>query len=212
MKLVTTITAAALAALALAACGSNDKVTADPTISPSPSTVVKHNPPSRSASSAPAPSLSASGAVATTVDPCQLVPQDEASSLAHASFGPGKEEGTKLRHECVYGAQTPNVLTVFVVQAASPDQAQAGWNTLLAEAQQFAGQAAGRVQLTADSSIGDRAEWVELDLSQLGVSARGLAFLKGATGVYVIDLVRGGAAPSRPDLTDEANTVIGRLP
>jgi hypothetical protein len=212
MRPASTVLATGLIAATLTACGGNDKPSADPTSSPSASVHASRStaPPPRSAS--PSPSLSASGAVSTSLDPCQLVTQAEASSLAHARFGPGKEEGNQLRHECVYGAQTPNVLTVYVVQASSPAAAQAGWNTLLAEAQQFAGQAASRVQLTADSTIGDRAEWVELDLSQIGVSARGLAFLKGATGVYLIDLVRGGAAPARPALADEAQTVINRLP
>jgi hypothetical protein len=146
------------------------------------------------------------------VDPCQVVTRTEASALAHASFGPGKEEGTKIRHECVYGAQTPNVLTVFVVQAASPSAAQAGWDTLLSEAQQFAGQAAGKVRLTPDSTIGDKAEWVELNLSQIGIDARGLAFLKGATGVYMIDLVRGGTAAGQHALAAEAQTAMSRLP
>ena len=57
------------------------------------------------------------------------------------------------------------------------------------------------VHLTPDSSIGDRAEWVELNLSQIGVSGRGLAFLQGPVGVYMIDEVRGGvgAQPGRDD-------------
>jgi len=56
-----------------------------------------------------------------------------------------------------------------------------------------------------------RAEWFELDLSALQVSGRGLAFLSGNTGVYMIDLVRGAAAPSRSEMTDQAHTVMGRL-
>ena len=100
-----------------------------------------------------------------TLDPCQLVTQQEASDMAHTSFGPGKEEGTNVRHTCVYGAQTPNVLMVFVLQGATTGDAQAEWNQLLAQAKSAAGQAANLVHLTPDSSIGDRAEWVELDLS-----------------------------------------------
>jgi hypothetical protein len=214
MKLVPTLAAATLTAASLTACGSGgNKPVADPATSPmSPGHhVTRSASPSRS--TVPRVSLSAGGAVATTIDPCQLVTQGEASSLANAGFGPGRESGSKIRHECVYGAQTPNVLTVYVVQAASPAAAQAGWDTLLSEAQQFAGgEAAGHVTLTPDSTVGDRAEWVELDLSQIGVSARGLAFLKGAVGVYLIDLVKGGAAPTRQDLADQAQTVIGRLP
>ena len=61
--------------------------------------------------------------------------------MAHASFGPGKEEGNKIRHECVYGAQTPNVLSVIVLTGASSGDAQAEWDQLLAEAQQAVSQA-----------------------------------------------------------------------
>jgi hypothetical protein len=133
--------------------------------------------------------------------------------MAHSSFGPGKEEGNNIRHECVYGAQTPNVLSVIVLTGASSGDAQAEWNQLLAEAQQGVSQApANMIHLTHGAGIGDRSEWVEADLSQIGVQARGLAFLKGSVGVYVIDLVRGAAAPSRDAMTAEAQIVLSRLP
>jgi hypothetical protein len=149
----------------------------------------------------------------TSLDPCQLVTQQEASTLTGASYAPGKEEASadQARRTCIYGGQTPNVLMVFVVQAASEADAQSGWNQLLAQAQQAAGQAAGQIQLTAASGIGDRAEWAELNLAQVDVQARGLAFQSGATGVYIIDEVRGGTPPSRDALTNEAQTVLGRI-
>jgi len=150
-------------------------------------------------------------AAPTTLDPCQLVTQQEASTLTGVSFGPGKEGGNGLRKECIYGAQTPNVLSVYVVTAASEGDAQAGWDQLLSEAQQAAGQAAGQIQLTPQSGIGDRAEWAELNLAQIDVLARELAFQSGVTGVYIIDLVRGGAAPSRDAISNEAQTVLGRI-
>lgn len=214
-KTVSLIAVAAVAVVGLAGCSSKNKPLADPTHTPHSSISVSTSPSPTSSSPAhdrvPQASLSAVGA-ATSIDPCQLVTQDEASSLTHASFGPGQEEGGGLRKECVYGAQTPNVLSVIVVRAASLADAQSGWNQLLAEAKQAAGKAAGLVQLSPDSTIGDRAEWVELDLAQVDISARGLAFQKGAVGVYVIDLVRGGSAPTRDALTAQAQTVLGRLP
>ena len=110
------------------------------------------------------------------------------------------------------GAQSPNVLTVFVAQGASVGDAQAEWNQLLAEAKQGAGEAAGMLTLTPEPDLADRAEWVELDLSQIHVAARGLAFLSSDVGVYVIDLVRGAAAPTRDAMTEQAQTVLSRLP
>jgi hypothetical protein len=112
----------------------------------------------------------------------------------------------------VYGAQTPNVLRVIVLEGSSTQDSQAEWDQLLAEAKQGAGQAANLVTLTPQSGLADRAEWVELNLSAIHVDGRGLAFLSGAVGVYVVDLVKGGTAPGRAALTAEAQTVVGRLP
>ena len=215
MKKTVSLIAAAVAVAGLTACSSKDKPTAGPSRTPHTAHAASATPDAPSSSPSqhrvPRASISAVGAN-THLDPCQLVTQDEASALAHASFGPGKEEGGGVRKDCVYGAQTTNVLSVYVVQAASVGDAQAGWNQLLAEAKQYAGQAAGMLQLSPDSTIGDRAEWVELDLAQINVSARGLAFQKGAVAVYVIDLVRGGSAPTRDALAAQADTVLGRLP
>jgi hypothetical protein len=209
MKRVLTIAAAALMATSLAACKDNSSPKVVSTLAAS-STVAT---PASSSAPPSAKAPIAAAAKRTTLDPCRLVTRDEASAMAHASFGPGLEQGKPTARRCVYGAQTANVLTVVAAAASSDAAAKASWDQLLAEAQQGLSDApAGSVQLTPESSIGDRAEWVELDLSALDVSARGLAFLSGSTGVYMIDLVRGGAAPSRPDMTDQANTVLGRLP
>jgi hypothetical protein len=209
MNRALTIAAAALMAASLAACKDNSTPTAHRTLAASSAVTTP------AASSAPpstkAPTVAA--AKRTTLDPCRLVTRDEASAMAHASFGPGLEERSSGARRCVYGAQTANVLTVVAAAAPSADAAKAHWDQLLAEAQQGLSDApAGSVKLTPESGVADRAEWVELDLSALDVSARGLAFLSGSTGVYMIDLVRGGAAPSRSDMTDQANTVLGRLP
>jgi hypothetical protein len=209
------IAVAAVAVAGITGCSSKNKTAADPGPTATTSLSASTSPASPSSSSSPhkLPKLSLSAsAVANTLDPCRLVTQREASTLTGASYGPGKEEGTKLRGQCVYGAETPNVLMVFVVQAASEADAQSGWNQLLDQAKQSAGQAAGMLNLTDDSTIGDRAEWVELDLAQVGIAGRGLAFQKGTVGVYIIDEVRGGPAPTREAMTAEAQTVLGRLP
>jgi hypothetical protein len=208
MKRVLTIAAAVLIATSLAACKDNNSPKVASTLAASS----KVTPP---ASSSPPPSTKAPIAAAakrTTLDPCRLVTKEEASAMAHATFGPGLEEGSKGARRCVYGAQTANVLTVFAAAAASADAAKAHWNQLLTEAQQgVPPEAAGLVKLTPQSGLADRAEWVELDLSALHVFGRGLAFLSGNTGVYMIDLVRGAAASSRSEMTDQAHTVLGRL-
>jgi hypothetical protein len=212
MKSLPTIAAAALVAATFTACGSNSsRPVADPS---SRSTLrATHTTTTTSPTTSPLPRITTSvQGRPSTLDPCQLVTQQEASTLAHAAFGPGQPGGNQVRHECVYGAQTPNVLTVYVIQGASTDDAQTEWNQLLAEAKQAAGQAANLVQLTPDTGLANRAEWVELDLGAIHVQGRGLAFLQGDIGVYVIDLVRGGTAPSQPAMTAQAQTVLSRLP
>jgi hypothetical protein len=213
MRPVPTIAAAVVVAAGLTACGGKAKLAADPASAPA-SPPASHATRSSSPTDPPpsSPTSSPKG-TQNTFDPCRLVTQSEASAMAHSRFGPGKEEGNNIRHECVYGAQTANVLSVIVLTGASSGDAQAEWNQLLAEAQQGVSQApANMIHLTHGAGIGDRSEWVEADLSQIGVQARGLAFLKGSVGVYVIDLVRGAAAPSRDAMTAEAQIVLSRLP
>jgi hypothetical protein len=214
MKHLPTIAAAAMMAATLAACGSNNKPTADPSAPSSlkvSQATTSTSPPTKASPTKASPPSSPQGK-ATTLDPCQLVTQGEASSLANASFGPGKQEASGIGKQCVYGAQTPNVLRVIVLEGASTEDAQTEWNQLLAEAKQAAGQAANLIQLTPESGFADRAEWVELNLSSIHVDGRGLALLSGAVGVYIVDLVRDGAAPSRAALTAEAQIVLTRLP
>ncbi len=211
MRPVPTIAAAVVVAASLTACGGNAKPAADPPTAASPPASHATSSPSPTDSPPSSPTSSPQG-TQNTFDPCQLVTRSEASTMAHASFGPGKEEGNRIRHECVYGAQTANVLSVIVLTGASSGDAQAEWDQLLADAKSAAGQSANLLTLTPDPGLTDRGEWVELNLSQIDVDARGLAFLKGSVGVYMIDLVRGAAAPSRADLTAEAETVLTRLP
>jgi hypothetical protein len=194
----------------LVACGSNNKPTANPTALKVSHATTATSQPTKALPTKASPPSSPQGQ-ATSLDPCQLVTQGEASSMANASFGPGKEEASGIGKRCVYGAQTPNVLTVFVQQGATTEDAQAEWDQLLAEAKQGAGQAANLIQLTPESGIADRAEWVELNLDSIHVAGRGLAFLSGTVGVYMVDLVRDGAAPTRTAMSDQANTVLGRL-
>ena len=212
MKPVPTLAAATLTAAALTACGSgSNKQVADPTVSSlSPSVHVSHSArPSRSA--VPRPSLSAVGAVSTTLDPCQLVTQQEASDMAHASFGPGQEEGTKIYARVRLRRPDPERAHGLRPPGRRPPMRRPNGTSCWPRQRQVAGQAADLVHLTPDSSIADRAEWVELNLPQIGVSGRGLAFLKGAVGVYMIDEVRGGVG-TQPGCHDHAGADgVGRL-
>ncbi len=190
-----------LLASALAGCSS----AAAPTGGPSPSGAALGAAPAASASPAAAPS----GTGSTTIDPCQLVSPSEASTLTGASYGSGTvETDSAASRRCIYGAQTRNVFEVIVVQAASVAQAQAEKDKLRADAQQQFG---GQVDMSQLSGIGDDAEWLHAG-PQAGISVAGIYVLKGTVGFGLVDVVAGTPAPSQAALTDQAKTVLGRLP
>ncbi len=79
------------------------------------------------------PASAEPSAVPTAIDPCQLITAEEAGTLAHATFGPGKEETLKGNSKmCTYGAKTKNVFEVIV--AIAPDVATAKKQEASAEA------------------------------------------------------------------------------
>ncbi len=167
--------------------------------------------PSAITSATPA-ATDAGGAATTTLDPCQLVTQQEASVLTGASFGPGRPEsdpgGAK---RCVYGYQTRNVLTVVVAQAASKAEAQAEKDKVLADVEQ---DIAAKLNLTPVPNVGDDAEAIQAVLSAGGasVAVSGIYVLHDTVGFANVDATAAGPAPGRAALIGQANTVIGRLP
>jgi len=159
---------------------------------------------------APSP-VESSGGVTPAVDPCQLVPANEASMLAGASFAAGKEQAESAAKQCIYGSQTRNVLTVSVIQAASQAQAQAGKQQFLAALRQQAGNQLHVTQVPnlADGAVLARASGADNGIS-LALSA--IAVLKGTIAFGISDIVVGGDAPSDSALLKEANDVLARLP
>jgi hypothetical protein len=92
---------------------------------------------SAAASTAASPAAASSqSAVATQLDPCQIVPAAEASAVAGTTFGAGREEpsGTDGKR-CVYGSETTNVFSVIVGQADTAVDAQADYSQEEADAQ-----------------------------------------------------------------------------
>ncbi len=168
------------------------------------------------------PSADASGAdsaepsaVPTSIDPCQLVTAQEAGMLAHATFGPGKEETlTSNSRMCTYGAQTKNVFGVVV--AIAPDVATAKKEEASAEADLKANAAKLEQGMTITKLPGfapdTDAVLMELKPNALGIGGRAIYLLRGTTFFGFNDLVLGGAAPSADAMKAEAMTVLGRLP
>jgi hypothetical protein len=202
MRTIWILGASALLAGALTGC----TTTTTPTGGPSPSGALGAGP---AASGSASPSAVPSGTASTTIDPCQLVTQSEASTLTGASYGPGKlETNSSASKRCVYGAQTKNVFEVIVVQAASVDEAKAARDAWRAEAEtQFGGQ----VDMSQLSGIGDDAEWFHAGPT-LSISVAGIYVLKGTVGFGLVDVVAGASPPSQSAMTGQANTVLSRLP
>ncbi len=150
----------------------------------------------------------------TALDPCQLLPSEEASKLAGASFGDGVEEtldgGSK---SCVYGANTINVLYIVVAQAADVAAAEAAQQQFVddiqANLQELVG---GGVTFVPLDNFADAAIAANLNLTAINVNGAAFGFRKGTVFFGFSDLVRGGPAPTSDAMQAEAMIVLGRLP
>jgi hypothetical protein len=195
MKRILIMGASALLATTLAACGPTDQPTTNPTTT------------AAAAGPAATTSAPAQAAGADAPDPCALVTQQEASTLTGAAFGPGKlEVETPASKRCVYGAQTKNVLTIFVLRGHSPDEAKAVKDQMLADLQS----SDLPVNLTPVPGVGDEAQALNQSIG-LGISVSAIYVLSGSSGFGIVDLVTGASAPSTASMVTQAKTVIGRL-
>jgi hypothetical protein len=195
------IGAAALLAVMLTAC---NKKNPDPNPTPSAAPTTAAAAPT---STAPTSTATAGGPV--NLDPCQLVPQQEASAVAGASFGPGQlEADNAASSRCVYGANTKNVFLVIVARASSVAEAQAQRDEMRSEAESQLG---GKLNVAKVSGVGDDAESITGSLGSIGVNVSGLYVLKGTLGFALVDEVRGGPAPTTQALIDETKKVLSAL-
>lgn len=204
MRSMRIIPVAALLAVALTAC-SKANPDPNPTQAAAPTTPTAAP---TSAAAVPASAAAAAGAP-VNLDPCQLVPQQEASALAGASFGPGQlESDNASSSRCVYGANTKNVFLVIVARASSVAEAQAQRDELRSQAESQLG---GKLNVAKVSGVGDDAESITGSLSSIGVNVSGLYVLKGTLGFALVDEVQGGAAPTTPALSDETKKVLAGM-
>jgi hypothetical protein len=196
-----------LTVLALLSACAPASSTATPTSVP-----VNNIPVASTATTAPT-SAPQQAATPMSLDPCMVIPSSEASSLAGVTFGQGQEETDGTR--CVYGANTPVVFNVDVLQAPDVQTAQQNKQAFIADIQSQAGQLASQgLTVTEVPDFADGAVQAELSLSYGGQSISGSAFgfIKGTVFVGMSVVARGQAAPSIDALKGEAQTVMGRLP
>ena len=176
--------------------------------------------PSSAAAAAPGSAPASQSGVATSLDPCQLVPSSEASALAGTTFGSGKEESTGQHgKECVYGSQTTNVFTVEVGQDPDATAARADWSKERARAQRLlTKKLPAGISLSVNtkdvSGLGDRAAVAAGSASAAGqtIGFSGIYLLKGATFVGFQSLLLGHPAPSASAMEAEAQKALARVP
>lgn len=155
-------------------------------------------------------------AQSTSLNPCQLINSQEASSLTGASFGVGTEAtipgGGKT---CTYGSQTTNIFFVEVVQAADETTAKAAQTQFLtdlqANLQQLTSQGFNVTQLPNFADGGVTAQ-VSINSAGQAINGSAIGFRKGTIFFGFSDLAVGSAAPSGEALQSEATIVLGRLP
>lgn len=155
--------------------------------------------------------------VGTALNPCDLVPQDEASTLANYAFDVGTvEDNPSGGSRCVYGSQTTNVMNVELAQAPDPATAQAYRDKFISDLQAQAAQLAAKglvVTQVPDFQDGAVQATINFTISGITISGSAFGFLKGANFVGISDVTRGQPAPTVQAIMDEmTNNVIPRLP
>ena len=189
--------------------------TESPTLAPSPTEL-----PSPTASPMPSPTVKQAATSlpqkggSTSLDPCELLDQNEATKLTGVSFGAGVEStldgGAKM---CTYGANTKNVLMVEVAQAADVATAEAYQASFLNDIKTGLAQF-GNVpfQVTQISDFGNGAVSATLGENVIHVTGSAFGFRKNTIFFGFSDLVLGGTAPTPEAMRAEAAYVLGELP
>jgi hypothetical protein len=188
----------------------NPTATPNPTFTPNPTST-----PSQTVAPA-GTSTPQQAAKPTALDPCQLIPSQEASSLAGTSFGAGVEGTTSGGLKtCTYGSQTTIVFTVQVVQAPDTATADAAKQQFLSDLQANLQQLSSEgLNVTQLPNFADGAVIAQASIKAGGETFNGSAigFRKGTIFFGFSDVALGSAAPDSAALQSEATTVLGRLP
>jgi hypothetical protein len=203
------------ATVSLAACSaaSTPSPSGPPIVAPplgSPAATAPATPEPTAAESASAAPSEAT-AVATTIDPCQLVTQAEASTFTGETYGPGVESETPGHLKiCTYGGNTTDVFEVGVIVAPDAATAQAD----AAETEAEAKAKLNGATIADISGIGDKAVYLHGggSLGGAALDAAGLYALSGATFFDINDVVVGKKAPSETEFAAQVTTALGRLP
>ena len=179
-------------------------------------------PPSASASAADVaasdvPASPLATAVATTLDPCQLVTAAEVNQLTGNNFGAGSgQESTTEGHAkiCSYGAEG-TVFQVIVGVAPDVDTAKAGEQQAEAELQKAAANGLTVTELPGFADgVADVATLTGSEtVAGQTFAGTALYLLKGTTYLGMSDIgTLGAKVPSAAQMEDQAKVTLTRLP
>ncbi len=155
--------------------------------------------------------------MATSIDPCQLVTQDDVATLVGFPFGPSSSTTMDNNGRvCEYGQEGVDV-TVIVVQA--PDAATAksqepAFKAQLEQAATDAGIADMKLTELPDFVSGVDAAILHGTTTIDGTEVGGVAFyaLKGPVLLAMTELTQGGAPVTDAAMEAQAKTALGRIP
>jgi hypothetical protein len=219
---------ALIAALAVAGCTSSGTTPSQiasaianaslpPIQAPVPS--ASSEPPSSAPASEEASGTPEPTAVATDLDPCQLVTADDASAFVGVKFGAGKASTSESNvRTCTYAAPGPNLFMVEVAIAPDVATAKAAEASVEDDLKSSANDLASlglSVTKLPNFAPGTDAATMQGALSESGMSvaARAMLLLRATTFLAFSDVaVGGGKPPSDQAFKDEANALLAKLP
>ncbi len=167
------------------------------------------------------PESAGPSAVATDIDPCQLITSEEASQLTGVTFGAGKESvSDKNVRSCNYAAAGGNLFTVEVAVAPDVATAKAAEAAARADLQDQAGKSANiglkvteLPDFAPDIESGIDAAMLEGSMTTpIQFGARAMFVLKDTIFFGFDDVAVGGQPPSADAMKAQARTVLGKLP
>ena len=211
------------ATVSLAACstgtGGSSAPSGAPIVAPAPVSIApivtpSPEPSTSEAASSGEPSAEAT-AIATSIDPCQIVTPAEVSKLTGANFSSGKEEtGTNNVKRCTYSQQG---VVFTVVAAVAPDAATAQANEAATKAdlEKQANNLPFKLTELPGFAANTDAAVVEGSASLGGQKFSGAAIyvLRNTTFFALTDIsTLGATAPTAAQLEDQAKVTLDRVP
>jgi len=155
--------------------------------------------------------------VPTSIDPCSLLTQAEATTLLGTDVGAGKSS-TLENHDrvCTYGkgVQVLELLIAVEPDAATAKAGEPAFQATLEQAANDAGLGSPTLTELPNFEEGVDAAMMNGSVSAAGMKVSAVAFwaLKGAVIVAISDVSLGGTPPSADKVQAQAHTTLARLP